>query len=76
MSVCGVGAFWRIYIVSNTSLWLILTNRPEWRDKRRCFGLMREPVSVNRQTAAGAGEFWKRQQWTEPTASGGINTRS
>ena len=35
-----------------------------------------DPVSVNQQTAAGAGGLWRRQLWAEPRASGGIHILS
>ena len=60
-----------ILCVIRLSLWLIWTNRPEWRDKRRCFGLIREPVSVNgRQllelVSSGRATSGQSDQWTEP----------
>ena len=30
---------------------------------------------INWPTAAGAGELWRRQQWAEPRAFGGMDSR-
>lgn len=41
---------------SRVFLWGNWTDRREGSDRRRCFGLASDSVSVSRQTAAAAGE--------------------
>lgn len=58
-NVCGVSAFWKnVSATIREIIWLIVQlTGPEQRNRCRCFGLTGNLVSVNWQTAAGAGKL-------------------